>query len=114
MSPTQLRMARAALALSARALGKAVGVSAMAISRYEHGDTAVMSMATVIRLTAWFEAQRVYCGPKDGVCCRANVFASERWLGLACYQLLLEHGIQPSSADLLAAGDRAKGARDVQ
>jgi hypothetical protein len=86
----------------------------MAISRYEHGDTTVMSMATVTRLTAWFEAQRVYCGPRDGVCCGVNVFRSERWLGLACYQLLQDHGIQPSSADLLAAGDRVRGKPDVQ
>ncbi len=109
MSPKQLRMARAALDLTTRALGQAVGVSAVAITRYEHGDTAVMSVATATHVAAWFEAQRVYFGPKDGVCLSANVFASERWLGLACYQLLQEHGIHPSSADLLAASDRARG-----
>jgi transcriptional regulator with XRE-family HTH domain len=103
LTPTQLRMARAALRLTTRALAASVGLSAMAISRYEQGDTGVLSMATALRLTQWFKERRLYFGPKDGVCLGADVFASERWLGLACYELLREHGIPPSSADLLRA-----------
>ncbi len=109
ITPTQLRMARAALDLTTRALGAKVGVSAMAISRYENGDTRVMSVETMVHVEAYFHEHRVFFGPKDGVCVGQNVFASERWLGLACYQLLKDHGIQPSGTDLLEAYQRSPG-----
>ena len=109
LTPIQLRMARAALALSTRALGEQLGVSAMALSRYENGDTAVMSVQTVQRLEVYFHEHRLFFGPKDGVCVGENVFASERWLGLACYQLLKDRGVQLSSRDLLEAYQRSAG-----
>lgn len=109
ITPTQLRMARAALDLTTRALGEKVGVSAMAISRYEHGDLGVMGVDTIGHLEGFFREHRLFFGPKDGVCVGENVFASERWLGVACYQLLQEHGIQPSSRELLEAFQRTQG-----
>jgi transcriptional regulator with XRE-family HTH domain len=108
ITPLQLRMARAALALTTRELGTMVGVSAMAISRYERGDTGVMAVATIEKLTHYCHEQGVFFGPKDGVCYGENVFASERWLGVACYELLLEHHITPTSRDLLDAWHRAQ------
>ncbi len=109
LTPTQLRMARAACALSVRTLGACVGVSGMAISRYERGDTQVLSVATAARLRHYFETQGLYFGPHEGVCCAVNVFQSDRWIGIACYQLLQEAGQTPSSQDLLAAYARAQG-----
>jgi transcriptional regulator with XRE-family HTH domain len=109
ITPAQLRMARAALDLTTRQLGEAVGLSAMAVSRYERGDLSVISVATEQRLTVWFTEQRVFFGPADGVCLTQNAFAQERWLGMACYQLLRDHGILPSSTDLLTAYQRANG-----
>ena len=109
ITPAQLRMARAALDLTTRQLGAVLGLSAQAISRYERGDRSVMSVDTAERVMAWFTAQHVFFGPADGVCLRQNVFAQERWWGLACYQLLKEHGILPSSSDLLTAYTRANG-----
>jgi len=111
ITPAQLRMARAALDLTTRQLGEAIGLSAMAVSRYERGDLSVMSVATAQRLAAWFTERRVFFGPADGVCLRQNAFAQERWLGLACYQLLRDHNILPSSSDLLTAYQRANGER---
>jgi transcriptional regulator with XRE-family HTH domain len=109
ITPTQLRMARAALDLTTRDFGEHTGVSAMAISRYENGDTGVMSVETVRRLEDYCRDHHIFFGPKDGVCVGENVFATERWLGLACYQLLQEHGIQPSSRELLDAYTRSQG-----
>lgn len=51
--------------------------------------------------------QRVFLGPKDGVCIGSDAFAQERWFASACYQLLKEHGIAPGSAALIKAHDRA-------
>ena len=107
ITPRQLRMARAALDLSLRDLGAALDLSAMALSRYENGDLSVMSIQTVLEIGAFFGAHGVYFGPRDGVCVGQNVFASERWLGLACYQLLKDNGISPSSRELLDAYQRA-------
>jgi transcriptional regulator with XRE-family HTH domain len=109
ITPAQLRMARAALDLTTRQMGEAVGLSAMAISRYEKGDLSVMSVATALRMRDWLLDQRVFFGPADGVCLGQNAFAQERWLGLACYQFLRDHGIVPSSSDLLTAYARANG-----
>jgi transcriptional regulator with XRE-family HTH domain len=114
ITPTQLRMARAALDLTTRTLGEKVGVSAMAVSRYENGDTGVMSVETMLHIEAFFHEHRVFFGPKDGICVGENVFASERWLGLACYHLLKEHGLQPSSRELLEAFERAQGGQDAK
>lgn len=107
ISPTQMRMARAALDLNVREFGKATGISGMAVSRYERGDERVISVATARRVTEWLTTQRIYLGPKDGVCLGSDAFAQERWFATACYQLLKEHGIAPGSAELIKAHDRA-------
>jgi transcriptional regulator with XRE-family HTH domain len=109
LSGCQLRMARAALTLTTRQLGERVGLSAMAISRYEHGDTRVISVKTMQSLVTFFTTQRVFFGPKDGVCVGQDVFAGERWLGLACYRLLQDNGVHPTSRDLLEAFARMQG-----
>lgn len=111
MSAIQAHMARAALRLTTRALAREVGLSATAISRYERGDETALSVATAARLQNWFEQQRVFFGPKQGVCLGENVFYAERWFSLACYQLLQEASITPSSSELLAAYQRAESAQ---
>jgi transcriptional regulator with XRE-family HTH domain len=113
LTPRQLRMARAALDLSLHRLGQCVGKSDMALSRYENGDLSAMSVQTVLEIEAFFTTAGVYFGPKDGVCYGQNVFHQERWLGLACYQMLKEAGIAPSSRDLLDAYDRAMGQEEI-
>lgn len=107
ITPRQLRMARAALDLSLRDLAAALNLSAMALSRYENGDLGVMSVQTVLALGDFFTVRGVFFGPRDGVCVGHNVFHSERWLGLACYQMLKEAGISPTSRELLDAYARA-------
>lgn len=107
ISPCQLRMARAALHVPLRTLAASLGLSAMALSRYEHGDCAVISVATVLDIEAFFVAEGIFFGPKNGVCVGTNVFQSERWLGLACYQMLKDAGISPNSRQLLDAYDRS-------
>jgi transcriptional regulator with XRE-family HTH domain len=96
-------MARAALHLSLRELAARLDLSAMALSRYENTDTSAISVQTMQRIAAFFTAQGVFFGPKDGVCIGVDVFHSERWLGLACYQLLVEAGVTPTSRALLEA-----------
>ena len=107
LTPCQLRMARAALHVSLRTLGASLGLSGMALSRYENGDCSAISVATALDIEAFFVAQGIFFGPKDGVCVGTNIFQSERWLGLACYQMLKDHGISPTSRQLLDAYDRA-------
>lgn len=109
MTPEQLRMARAYLQLTTRQLGEKLQVSAMAISRFERGDETVLSVATANNMEKWFADQRIYFGPKDGVCIGSNVFASDRWYSTALFKLLDEAGIHPSSTDLIEAGKRAEG-----
>ena len=111
MSAAQLRMARAALQLTMRQFGAAVGLSAMAIARYERGDRSVMSVETAERLATWLEEQGVFFGPADGVCLKKNTFADERFFGNACWQLLHEHRIFPSSRELIEAHTRLKELR---
>jgi transcriptional regulator with XRE-family HTH domain len=111
LSPRQLRMARAALDLSTRALGARVGLSAQTISRYERGHLGVLSLQTMERLVAFLTAQGVFFGPHDGVCLQEDAFADDCWFGLACYQILLDLGMHPSSRALLDAFKRAQGDR---
>lgn len=67
-SATQLRMARAALNLKMRGLGAAVGLSRTSICSYEQGNLQAISVTTLCRVVAFFEAQGVCFGPHDGVC----------------------------------------------
>lgn len=99
-------MARAVLDLTTRELGKELGISAMAISRFESGDENVISLATARKAESWFRERRVFFGPKHGVCLDQDVFAQERWFSTACFKLLEEAGITPSSADLIAVHKR--------
>lgn len=98
-----MRMARAAMKLTTREAGEALGLSAMAVSRYEKGDESVISVATAKRITEWFEGNRIFFGPKDGVCIGQDVFREARWWSSALFQLLRENNIKPSSADVIAA-----------
>lgn len=107
ITPEQFRMARAVLNLTTRALGKELGISAMAVSRFESGDETVISLATAKRAKEWFQDHRVFFGPKHGVCLGQDVFAQERWFSTACFKLLQEEGTQPSSTELIAAHKRA-------
>jgi len=99
-------MARAALRLSSRELGKEAGLSHTTIANFERGDEEAMSVATCKRLEEWFRSRRVFFGPKHGVCLDQDVFASERWYSTALFKLLDDAGIHPSSTDLIAAGKR--------
>jgi transcriptional regulator with XRE-family HTH domain len=103
MSPESMRMARAALQMSLRDLGSELGVSANALSRYERGDENVISAATVIRAQAFFNERQIYFGPANGVCIGQDVFAQSRWSRAAMSAILHQHGIYPSSSELIAA-----------
>lgn len=107
ITPDQMRMARAALRLSTRAFGQALGLSAVAVSRYERGDESAISVATARRIAEWFEKQRVFFGPKDGVCIGEDVFSQDRWYTRGLFQLLKERDAIPSSTELIAACKRA-------
>ncbi len=107
ITPTQMRMARAALRLSMREAAKKLGVSHNAIARYEREDEAAMSVATVNRIGKWFISQRVYFGPKDLVCVGSDAFYQERWMSIACWQLMKEANLAPSSTDLIGAYKRS-------
>jgi transcriptional regulator with XRE-family HTH domain len=104
----QFRMARAALNLTTRGIGKELGISATAVSRFENGDEGVISLATARKAEEWFRERYVFFGPKHGVCLDQDVFAQERWFASGCFQLLQEAGITPSSADLIEANQRHK------
>ncbi len=108
ITPTQMRMARAALNINMRDTAKAVKVSHNAIARYERGDETCMSVATVNRIAAWFIKQRVFFGPKDLVCVGSDSFYQERWMATACYQLMKEAKLAPGSTDLIAAYKRSR------
>jgi transcriptional regulator with XRE-family HTH domain len=108
ITPKQFRMARAVLDLTTRGIGKELGISAMAVSRFERGDENVLSLATARKAEAWFRDQRVFFGPKHGVCLNQDVFYQERWFSTACFKLLQEAGITPNSKDLIKANKRAK------
>lgn len=107
MTPEQLRMARAADNKTLRELGEILEVSAVAINRYEHGEEGRLGRLTLERATEYFRRQRIYFGPKHGVCIGEDVFSTERWYAGALFQLLKESGVIPSSTELLAAGKRA-------
>jgi len=114
MTPEQLRMGRAALKMTTREIGAAVGLSHTAIANFERGDESTMSVATAKRLEAWFIDRRVFFGPKHGVCLDSDVFAAERWYSTALFKLLDEAGIHPSSSELIAAGRRAESSNEWQ
>ena len=103
LSAAQMRMARAGLSLTTRELGDAVGLSAMSISRYERGELKVISIATMQALLAFFQKRGVFFGPKDSISLRENVFQADRWFMLACFRLLEDHGIHPTSTMLCDA-----------
>jgi transcriptional regulator with XRE-family HTH domain len=111
ISPAQMRMARAALRLTTRKMGEALELSAMSISRYEKGDESVISIETAKRIKEWLYQKRIYLGPGDGVCLNQDIFKQERWMATACCRLMHEHGIHPSSQDLIDANKREAGER---
>ena len=106
MTRTQCRMARAACKLSLRDIAMHIGVSPQAIGRWESGK-ATISHATVCRIRAWFEAQRIFFGPSDSVSCDQHPLMQERYMVTALMQLLREKGIHPSSRDIINAFERS-------
>jgi transcriptional regulator with XRE-family HTH domain len=103
ISPESMRMARAALQMSLRDLGFEIGVSANALSRHERGDENVISAATVIRAQNFFNERKIYFGPANGVCIGQDVFAQSRLMRASLSIILHQHGIYPSSSELIAA-----------
>lgn len=106
ITPIQFRMARAALALTTREMGHHLDISATAISKYERGLQHVLSVETMLRIEEWLRDSQIFFGPGHGVCVGQDVFAQERWFTTACFKLLQEAGITPSSSDLIAASQR--------
>ena len=107
ITPEQFRMARAAVSLTTKQLGDELGISAMAVSRFERGDESVISLATARKAELFFREHQVFFGPKHGVCIGQDVFAQQRWMATAFAKLLEEAGITPSSTDLIEAHKRA-------
>lgn len=89
--------------MTTRELGAELGISAMAVSRFERGDETIISLATAKRAEEWFQNRQVFFGPKNGVCFGENVFEQERKYLVAFYQILKNAGIEPSSTEIIAA-----------
>lgn len=104
LTPAQMRMARAALGMTLRQLGKAVKVDPNAISRYETGASKMISYRSMEKLALFFRSKRIYFGPNHGVCVGQDTFAAERWFSTALYRILAENGINPSTDELIKAG----------
>lgn len=113
MSPEQMRMARAALNISMRDFGDVIGVSAAAISQYELGNESKVGKATLAKAEEFFASNKVFFGPKHGVCMGADIFEEERWYAAALFQLLKDAGAVPSSTQLIAAGSKAFSQIDI-
>lgn len=102
MTPTQLRMARAALHMTMRDMSDVLGCTASAVGGYEKGDESKLGWATLAEAERYFTSNRVFFGPKDSVCVGADVFEQDRWYATALFQLLKEGGGVPISTELLA------------
>lgn len=111
ISPAQFRMARAASSQSLRDMAIRLGKSVNALSRFERGDTSVISQKTILEAKLIFEGFGLFFGPADGVCIKQNVFDQERMLQQAFYRLLNDHGVYPSSSDILSAYKRVNKER---
>ena len=107
MTPEQMRMARAALNWSLRDFGKMLDVSAAAISEWERGKEWKLSSETIDRAETIFNGQRVFFGPKNGVCMDQDVFKTDSFYAAGLFQLLVDAGHIPNSTELIAAGHRA-------
>lgn len=101
MTPRQLRAARAGLDLSLREVGRAVFVSASALSAYERGEPSSLSAAAVSRIERWLSANQVYLGPADAVCFGQNVFEQEAWYAQELLKLLKTAGAVSADTALL-------------
>jgi len=113
ITPKQFRMARSALYMTTRKLADELGISAMAVSRFERGDERVISVETARKAEEFFRSRSVFFGPKDGICLVQDVFAQERWFSSALSKLLNEAGINPSSKDLIDAHNRREKCEDL-
>lgn len=107
MTPLQFKMARAALNLPLRVIAQQLKVPYSSVNGFEQGDEHLMSPDCLKSAETYFNQQGVFFGPKDGVCLGRNVFSEERRYSTALYQILKDHGIYPSMADLAAAELRA-------
>ena len=100
MTPVQCKMARAAANMSMTELSKRIGLSAMAISRYENNDYSVISVATLKRIEDYFNSIRIYFGQKNGVCVGSDIFAENKQVIDGMCKAIARHGIQFDSKDV--------------
>lgn len=91
--------------MSLRDLAKHVGISHTAIARVET-DHPKATIRTAEVLEQYFEAQRIFFGPSNGVSINGNAFSEGRWLTLAALKIATDHGC--GTRELLAAADTAK------
>lgn len=106
MTPVQARMARAALCLPAGEVAQRLQVSRMALWRFEHGEGGI-GQDTIDRLQGFYEARAVVFGPGHWTGTGPDVMQQTRLMVSGLWLILHEHGITPSSKDLIAAYQRA-------
>lgn len=112
ISPIQFRMARAASGLSMAYIADLLGVSRQAINRYEDKGEG-LGYAKLCEFETWCRKNRIYFGPAQSVSIDQDAMAQERWMVIALSTILYDHGIYPSSADLIAAYDKATMKREI-
>lgn len=93
--------------LSLRGLAERVGISHTAIARVET-EHEKATIRTTELLRDFFEAQRIFFGPCNGVSVNSNAFSEGRWLSLAALQIAVIHGC--GSKELLDARRAAENA----
>jgi transcriptional regulator with XRE-family HTH domain len=103
----QMRMARAALGWSCEDLAGKLGVSKMAVSKFESRAEG-LGRVKVGAAEGLFGASRIFFGPGHAVAVGQDVFAQERWLACALMQLVQEAGLAPGSRELIEAARRAE------
>jgi len=99
-------MARAALTLTAQAVCQFLGISRVALNNAEAGRKPLGSQ-TWARLQAFYADKGILFGPHHWVGTGTHVIHQEGVLVLALWRLLQEHGVTPSSQEVLAAYQRS-------
>jgi len=102
----QARMARAACGLSAQDICAFLGVSRVALNHAEAGRKP-LGAPTWARLEAFYADKGILFGPHHWVGTGTHVIHQEGVLVLALWRLLQEHGVTPSSQEVLAAYQRS-------
>jgi transcriptional regulator with XRE-family HTH domain len=102
MTPLQARMARAACGVTIEEVCAVIGISRMALNNAEQGRKP-LGLPRWSLLQQWYEQRGVLFGPGHWVGMGADVMAQDKAMILALFALLHEHGIQPTSAEIVAA-----------